>query len=66
MGKKVSEIEIVNKMKQVIKFDKNINDVLTNFNLKDVTTGGNKNIVFPIVLRTGGIGDLIALSSICH
>jgi hypothetical protein len=51
---------LVNK---VIKYDKEIDDVLTKFNIKDIK---KNRIMFPIVLRTGGIGDLIALSSISH
>lgn len=50
---------------KIIKYDKDINEVLTNFNLQELKSAKNKH-VFPIILRTGGIGDLIALSSIAY
>ena len=49
--------------RKIIKYDKDIEDILTRFNIKDIK---KKKIIFPIVLRTGGIGDLIALSSISY
>lgn len=44
---------------RVVKYDKNIDDMLKRFNISD-----KSKFCFPIILRTGGIGDLIALSSI--
>jgi ADP-heptose:LPS heptosyltransferase len=44
---------------KIIKFEKNIDDVLNRLDFKK-----DKSTVFPILLRTGGIGDLIALSSV--
>jgi len=50
---------------KIIKLEKNIDEVLDNFNLQDILQNKNK-FTFPIILRTGGIGDLIALSSISY
>lgn len=46
---------------KVIKMDDNIDNVLTRFKITDAT---NNSLINPIILRTGGIGDLIALSSV--
>ena len=64
-GKNASPDHISAMMHKVIKFDKNITDVLTNFDLSDIKKN-KEQFIFPIVLRTGGIGDLIALSSLCY
>lgn len=45
---------------KVIKVDDNIDGILKRFNVNDTFT----KLTSPIILRTGGIGDLIALSSI--
>ena len=43
----------------MIKSEKNIDECFNKLNLKE-----NQDVKFPIVIRTGGIGDLISLSSI--
>lgn len=45
---------------KIIKYEKNIDDVLSKLNFFK----HDKYNIFPILLRTGGIGDLIALSSV--
>ena len=44
---------------KIVKYEKNIDDVVDKLDFSK-----NKKTIFPIILRTGGIGDLIALSSI--
>ncbi len=49
-------------MSKVIKSDDNIDETLKRFNVTDPIN----TMTSPIILRTGGIGDLIALSSIAY
>jgi len=51
--------QVKNIYNKIVKYEKNIDDVIDKLDF----TKENK-MVFPIILRTGGIGDLIALSSI--
>ena len=62
---KASDNDLKEMYNRIVKYDKNINDVLDNFDFRDVKKSKNK-FIFPIILRTGGIGDLIALSSISY
>jgi hypothetical protein len=55
----MTNAQLKNIYNKVVKYEKNIDDVLEKLDFAK-----DNKMIFPIILRTGGIGDLIALSSI--